>query len=29
MSYAQDVVKLRHGGLEDGALRFEGRAANV
>ncbi len=28
-SYAQDVVKLRHGGLEDGALRFEGRAANV
>jgi monooxygenase len=28
-SYAQDVVKLRHGALEDGALRFEGRAANV
>ena len=28
-SYAQDVVKLRHGELEDGALRFEGRAANV
>jgi cation diffusion facilitator CzcD-associated flavoprotein CzcO len=28
-SYAQDVLKLRHGGLEDGALRFEGRAANV
>ena len=28
-SYAQDVVKLRHGGLEDGALRFEGRSANV
>ncbi len=27
-SYAQDVVKLRHGGLEDGALRFEGRAAS-
>jgi monooxygenase len=22
MSYAQDVVTLRHGGLEDGALRF-------
>jgi monooxygenase len=27
MSYAQDVLTLRHGGLEDGALRFIARSA--
>jgi monooxygenase len=29
MSYANDVLTIRHGGLEDGALRFEASAARL
>jgi hypothetical protein len=29
MSYAHDVVKLRHGRIDDGALRFSRRPAGA